>query len=370
MQRVRERLKLVLPVTLFLVLMLLYLNTRSLAKTAIILLAVPFSAVGAVWLLYLLGYNMSIGVWVGLIALLGVDAETGVFMLLYLDLAYEDARREGRLRSLGDLRDADHARRREADSPEVHDRGGDVHGARADHVVRWRRRRRDEADRRTDDRRHLHVVRPRAGRLPGHLRDLEMAFRPETGTPGSVIMRVIPVVLAAVSLSLASIDAQQKQTYIGIVTDTMCNRDHKAMNHTGPEDKCVRDCAGDGKTYSTHLGDRRGRGPVQRPGDTGEVRGKESESNRRALSEDEHFEGGVNRFVEVSEIGGDCCHDQIEGREKRDPGEHDWDCRPHRDQRNQRAAIVGTNDDAVARLRSASARCRHATGARRATGAD
>ena len=106
MERVKERMKLVLPVTAFLVMMLLYMNTRSLAKTFIILLAVPFSAVGAVWLLYLLGYNMSIGVWVGLIALMGVDAETGVFMLLYLDIAYEDARREGRLRSAGDLRDA------------------------------------------------------------------------------------------------------------------------------------------------------------------------------------------------------------------------------------------------------------------------
>jgi Cu(I)/Ag(I) efflux system membrane protein CusA/SilA len=106
MQRVRERLKIVLPVTLFLVLMLLYLNTRSFARTSIIVLAVPFSAVGAIWLLYLLGYNMSIGVWVGLIALLGVDAETGVFMLLYLDLAYEDAKREGRLRSLRDLQEA------------------------------------------------------------------------------------------------------------------------------------------------------------------------------------------------------------------------------------------------------------------------
>ena len=106
MERVKERMKLVLPVTAFLVMMLLYMNTRSLAKTFIILLAVPFSAVGAVWLLYLLGYNMSIGVWVGLIALMGVDAETGVFMLLYLDIAYEDARREGRLRSADDLRDA------------------------------------------------------------------------------------------------------------------------------------------------------------------------------------------------------------------------------------------------------------------------
>ena len=70
------------------------------------LLAVPFSAVGAVWFLYLLGYNMSIGVWVGLIALLGVDAETGVFMLLYLDLAYAQAKKEGRLRSLADLQQA------------------------------------------------------------------------------------------------------------------------------------------------------------------------------------------------------------------------------------------------------------------------
>jgi Cu(I)/Ag(I) efflux system membrane protein CusA/SilA len=104
-QRARERLKIVLPVTAFLVLMLLYVNARSLAKTSLIVLAVPFPAVGAVWLLYLLGYNMSIGVWVGLIALLGVDAETGVFMLLYLDLAYDEARRGGRLRSLRDLQD-------------------------------------------------------------------------------------------------------------------------------------------------------------------------------------------------------------------------------------------------------------------------
>lgn len=103
MERVRERLILVVPVTLFLILMLLYLNTKSLVKTMLIVLAVPFSAVGAIWLLYLLGYNMSIGVWVGLIALLGVDAETAVFMLLYLDIAYEKAKKEGRLNSLRDL---------------------------------------------------------------------------------------------------------------------------------------------------------------------------------------------------------------------------------------------------------------------------
>jgi len=106
MERFRERLGMVLPLTLFLIFLLLYLNTRSAIKTCIVLLAVPFSAVGAVWLLYGLGYNMSIGVWVGLIALLGVDAETGVFMLLYLDIAYEKAKKEGRLRSLNELRSA------------------------------------------------------------------------------------------------------------------------------------------------------------------------------------------------------------------------------------------------------------------------
>ncbi|RPI29535.1 MAG: efflux RND transporter permease subunit [Acidobacteria bacterium] len=106
MQRVKEKLLIVIPLTLFLILFLLYLNTRSITKTMIVLLAVPFSAIGAIWFLYLLDYNMSIGVWVGLIALLGVDAETGVFMLLYLDLAYADAKKNGALRTLDDLRAA------------------------------------------------------------------------------------------------------------------------------------------------------------------------------------------------------------------------------------------------------------------------
>jgi Cu(I)/Ag(I) efflux system membrane protein CusA/SilA len=91
---------------LFLVFLLLYLNTKSAFKTILILLAVPFSAVGAIWLIYALGYNMSIGVWVGLIALMGVDAETGVFMLLYLDLAFEERKRQGLMRSFDDLHEA------------------------------------------------------------------------------------------------------------------------------------------------------------------------------------------------------------------------------------------------------------------------
>jgi Cu(I)/Ag(I) efflux system membrane protein CusA/SilA len=106
MQRVRDKLIVVLPLTIFLIVMLLYINTKSMTKTMIIILAVPFSAVGAIWFLHFLGYNMSIGVWVGLIALMGVDAETGVFMMLYLDLAHDQAKAEGKLKSLGDLQEA------------------------------------------------------------------------------------------------------------------------------------------------------------------------------------------------------------------------------------------------------------------------
>ncbi|MFZ2447609.1 MAG: CusA/CzcA family heavy metal efflux RND transporter [Syntrophobacteraceae bacterium] len=106
MVRVWERMKVVIPLTLFIVIMLMYWNTRSAAKTLIILLAVPFSAVGAIWLLHLLGYNLSIAVVVGLIALMGVDAETGVFMLLYLDLAYYSRRDKGLMKTKQDLREA------------------------------------------------------------------------------------------------------------------------------------------------------------------------------------------------------------------------------------------------------------------------
>ena len=108
MQRVRERLTMILPLTLFLIMMLLYMNTKSLTETMLIVLAVPFSAVGAIWFLYFLGYNMSIGVWVGLIALLGVDAETAIFMLLYLNIAYQGAKKEGKMTSLTDLQNAIH----------------------------------------------------------------------------------------------------------------------------------------------------------------------------------------------------------------------------------------------------------------------
>jgi len=102
-ERAREKLGIVVPVTLLLVCFLLYLNTRSLAETGIVLLAVPFSLIGAIWLVYLLGYKMSVAVWVGLIALAGLDAQTGVVMLLYLKLAWRRWLGEGRLQTRRDL---------------------------------------------------------------------------------------------------------------------------------------------------------------------------------------------------------------------------------------------------------------------------
>ncbi len=108
MERAQARLLVIVPITLFAIILILYLNTKSLVKTAIVLLAVPFSLVGAIWFLYILGYNWSIAVWVGMIALAGLDAETGVVMLLYLDIAYEKWKREGRLATYAELAAAVH----------------------------------------------------------------------------------------------------------------------------------------------------------------------------------------------------------------------------------------------------------------------
>ncbi len=108
MLRAEKRLMLVVPMTLFIIFIIIYLNTRSVTKVAIVFLAVPFSLIGTFWFLYLLGYNLSIAVWVGIIALAGLDAETGVVMLLYLDHAYDDWKNKGLMRGLQDLKDAIH----------------------------------------------------------------------------------------------------------------------------------------------------------------------------------------------------------------------------------------------------------------------
>jgi Cu(I)/Ag(I) efflux system membrane protein CusA/SilA len=106
MQRAKERLLYVIPLTIVIIFVIIFLNTKSLIKTAIVFLAVPFSLVGAIWLIYMLGYNMSVAVWVGIIALAGLDAETGVVMLLYLDVAYEEFRGKGILNNRNDLADS------------------------------------------------------------------------------------------------------------------------------------------------------------------------------------------------------------------------------------------------------------------------
>jgi len=106
MIRVKDRLKIILPITLILIFGLIYANTKSAAKTWIVMLAVPFSAIGAFWLLWALGYNISIAVWVGLIALMGLDAETGVFMLLFLDMSYNEAKEKNQLNNKKDLIEA------------------------------------------------------------------------------------------------------------------------------------------------------------------------------------------------------------------------------------------------------------------------
>jgi Cu(I)/Ag(I) efflux system membrane protein CusA/SilA len=106
MQRAEKRLMVVIPLTLFIVFLIIYLNTKSLLKTSVVLLAVPFSLVGAFWLIYLLGYHLSVAVWVGIIALAGLDAETGVVMLLYLDVAHGNMKKKGLMNTMGDLKEA------------------------------------------------------------------------------------------------------------------------------------------------------------------------------------------------------------------------------------------------------------------------
>ena len=103
MQAARERLLLIGPIAGVLIVLLLYIATRSWLRVGIVLLAVPMSLIGAFWLLYLLDYNLSVAVWVGIIALAGLDAEMGLVLLLYLDLSFERFKSDGRMRNVNDL---------------------------------------------------------------------------------------------------------------------------------------------------------------------------------------------------------------------------------------------------------------------------
>ena len=172
-ERAKERLKVVVPVTLVLDLPAALPQHGSADRDGIVLLAVPFSLIGAVWLLYLLGYNMSVAVWVGLIALAGLDAETGVVMLLYLKLAHGAPRDEGRMRSPADLREAIVEGAARAHPPEADDRAHHLHRPAAGDVEHRHRRRRHEAHRRAHGRRPGDLVPARADRLSGDLRAVE-----------------------------------------------------------------------------------------------------------------------------------------------------------------------------------------------------
>jgi len=101
MERAKEKLRVVVPFTILIILVLLYLNFRRISETLIVMLSVPFSLVGGIWLIYLLGYNVSVAVAVGFIALLGVAAETGVVMLIYLDHALNAAKARREERGMG-----------------------------------------------------------------------------------------------------------------------------------------------------------------------------------------------------------------------------------------------------------------------------
>jgi Cu(I)/Ag(I) efflux system membrane protein CusA/SilA len=106
MQRAKARLMYVVPLTLLIVFLLLYLNFQSIARSLIVLLSVPFAAIGAIWSLYLLEYDLSVAVWVGIIALVGVSAEIGIIMIAYLDQMHANRTAEGRLTDMKDLIDA------------------------------------------------------------------------------------------------------------------------------------------------------------------------------------------------------------------------------------------------------------------------
>ena len=173
-----ERLKFVIPLTALIIFVLIFLNTQSVTKTTIVLLAVPFSLVGSFWLLYLLGYNMSIAVWVGIIALAGLDAETGVVMLLYLDLAYEQWKQEGRLKTRADLRESIMHGAVKRIRPKIMTVSVILAGLDPDHVQPRRRRGRHEAYRRADGRRGRHLHHPRTHHLSGHLHDLAQPHGP------------------------------------------------------------------------------------------------------------------------------------------------------------------------------------------------
>ena len=159
------------------------------------MLAVPFSAIGAIWLLYFLGYNISIAVWVGLIALMGLDAETGVFMLLFLDLSYYERVREGKMKTFEDLTEAVVHGAVKRIRPKMMTVCAAMIGLMP---IMWSARHRrghDEARRRADGRRAGHELHPRTAGLSGGLHDVEVAVRDAARRRTIVLVLGLVVVL-------------------------------------------------------------------------------------------------------------------------------------------------------------------------------
>ena len=173
LERAAARLKIVVPVTLAIIFLLLYLNFRSLTETLIVMLSLPFALVGGLWLMWWLGFNLSVAVVVGFIALAGVAAETGVVMLIYLNQALDERRARkaaegGALTRERPLR-RHHGRRGGAGASEDDDGGRDHGRTAADHVEHRHRLGDHAAHRRADDRRHDLVDAADADRDPGDL---------------------------------------------------------------------------------------------------------------------------------------------------------------------------------------------------------
>ncbi len=173
MKEADKTLSYIIPATILLVLLIIYLNTKSPIKTAIVMLALPFSLVGAIWFLYILHYNASVAVWVGMIALAGLSAETGVVMLLYLDIAFDRMKCEGKMSTFADTQGSDPRRFSEAGSSEDDDRFRDPCRVNPHNVEHGYRCRHDEEDSGADGRRSDNKCTNGVHHLPGDLLFME-----------------------------------------------------------------------------------------------------------------------------------------------------------------------------------------------------
>ncbi len=174
--------KLVVPLTLVIIVMLLFFQFRNAIEVLILLLSIPFALVGSVWLMWLLDYRVSTAVWVGIIALVGLAAQTGIVMIVYIDNAFRKRQAEGRINDLQDIIAAHMEGNRPARAPEAHDGLDDAHRARAAAVGDELGVGRHEADRGAHGGRPADLRVPDAGDHSGR-RDVLAARRAALAAP-------------------------------------------------------------------------------------------------------------------------------------------------------------------------------------------